>query len=176
MSCGICGENKTKRTISGIPMCEDCFTKLTLLRKDDIKTIAFFKDDSNLLHASKEGKEYIYLILQEKQDLINSVKEKQQHLIEEQQRIAALKQRELDKINYAKSFKEYYEYDVVTIENKSTGEVKIDKLKSILTEYSSKGWKLHSIYSNELGKNALLGLNATASEDVLIFERRIEKI
>lgn len=176
MSCGICGESKTKRTISGVPMCEECFAKLTLLRKDDIKTIAFFKDDNNLLHASKEGKEYIYSILQEKQDLINSIKEKQQHLIKEQQRLTALKQIELDKINYAKSFKEYYEYDVVTIENKSTGEVKIDKLKSILAEYSSKGWKLHSIYSNELGKNALLGINATASEDVLIFERRIEKI
>lgn len=176
MSCGICGENKAKRTISGIPMCEECFTKLTLLRKDDIKTIAFFKDADNLLNASKEGKEYIHSILQEKQDLIDSVKEEQQRLAEEQKRLAMIKQIELDKINYAKSFNEYYEYDVVTIENKSTGEVKIDKLRNILSDYSSKGWKLHSIYSNELGKNALLGINATASEDVLIFERRVEKI
>ena len=169
MSCGICGENKPKRTISGIPMCEECFAKLTLLRKDDIKTIAFFKDADNLVHASKEGKDYIHLLLQEKQDLNDRVKEEQQHL-------SKIKQIELDKINYAKSFKEYYEYDVVTIENKSTGEVKIDKLRSILSDYSSKGWKLHSIYSNEIGKNALLGINATASEDVLIFERRVEKI
>lgn len=165
MSCGICGESKTKRTISGIPMCEECFAKLTLLRKDNVQAIAFFTDENNFSHASNEAKEYIHSVLQDKK--ISK---------ENQQRIEQIKQIELDKINYAKSFKEYYEYDVVTIENKSTGEVKIDKLKSILAEYSSKGWKLHSIYSNELGKNALLGLNATASEDVLIFERRIEKI
>ena len=38
MNCGICGENKSKRTISGIPMCEECFAKLSLLRNNDIKT------------------------------------------------------------------------------------------------------------------------------------------
>lgn len=43
MNCGICGENKSKRTISGIPMCEDCFAKLSLLRNNDIKTIIFFR-------------------------------------------------------------------------------------------------------------------------------------
>jgi len=76
--------------------------------------------------------------------------------------------------NFAKSFNEYYEYDVITIQN--NGSVNTDKLKMILSEYAAKGWKLHSIYSNELGKNAILGLNATACEDVLIFERRVEKI
>jgi len=165
MSCGICGDTKTKRTISGVPMCEECFSKLTLLRKDDIQAIAFFTDENNMVHASKDAKEYINSIMKDKQ--ISK---------ENQQRVEEIKQIEIDKINYAKSFKEYYEYDVVTIENKFSGAVKIDKIRSILSEYSSKGWKLHSIYSNELGKNALLGINATASEDVLIFERRVEKI
>ena len=114
MSCGICGVNQSKRTISGIPMCKECFSKLTLLRKDDIITFAFFNDADTLSHSSKEGKEYIQSILQEKQDLVDSVKE-------EQQRLAKIKQIELDKINFAKSFKEYYEYDIVTIENKFTG-------------------------------------------------------
>lgn len=176
MSCGICGENQCKRTISGVPICEECFVKLTLLRKNDIKAFAFFNDVDNLLHASKEGKEYIQSILQEKQYLMDSIKEGQEGLAEEQQRLARIKQIELDKINYAKSFKEYYEYDVVTIANNSSGTVKIDQLRSILSEYSSKGWRLHSIYSNELGKNALLGINATVGEDVLIFERRVENI
>ena len=146
-------------------MCEECFSKLTLLRKDDIQAIAFFTDENNMVHASKDAKEYINSIMKDKQ--ISK---------ENQQRVEEIKQIEIDKINYAKSFKEYYEYDVVTIENKFSGAVKIDKIRSILSEYSSKGWKLHSIYSNELGKNALLGINATASEDVLIFERRVEKI
>ena len=49
----------------------------------------------------------------------------------------------------------------------------------VLSTHALQGWKLHSIYSNELGKNALrilgFGVNSTACEDVLIFERRIEK-
>jgi len=47
----------------------------------------------------------------------------------------------------------------------------------VLTDYARAGWKLHTMYSNELGKNAVallgLGVNSTACEDVLIFERRI---
>lgn len=50
----------------------------------------------------------------------------------------------------------------------------------ILKDHSSNGWKLHTIYSNELGKNAIqilgLGINSTACEDVMIFERRIPEI
>lgn len=86
------------------------------------------------------------------------------------------KQIENEKVNYAKSFNEYYEYDVVAIPNAGSGSVNIDGLENILHEYSSNGWRLHSIYSNELGKNAILGINSTASEDVLIFERRVEKL
>ncbi|MBD5395908.1 MAG: hypothetical protein HDR71_16980, partial [Lachnospiraceae bacterium] len=93
MSCGICGENQCKRTISGIPMCEECFSKLTLLRKDDIITFAFFNDADNLSHASKEGKEYIQSLLQEKQDLMDSIKEGKQRLTEEQQKLAEEQQR-----------------------------------------------------------------------------------
>ena len=83
-------------------------------------------------------------------------------------------------MNYAKSFNEFYEYDVVTIINKDHGIVDKDKMRKILMEYARNGWKLRTIYSNELGKNAIriLGFeaNSTACEDVLIFERRIETL
>lgn len=50
-------------------------------------------------------------------------------------------------------------------------------MMEILSEHAKNGWRLHTMYSNELGKNALMilgfGANATACEDVLIFERRI---
>ena len=50
-------------------------------------------------------------------------------------------------------------------------------MQEILSEHAKNGWRLHSIYSNELGKNVLmimgLGVNATASEDVMIFERNL---
>ena len=55
-----------------------------------------------------------------------------------------------------------------------------ERMKQILTDYSRKGYRLHTIYSNELGKNALsvlgFGVNSTACEDVMIFERRVKEL
>lgn len=86
----------------------------------------------------------------------------------------------MEKINYAKSFNEFFEYDVVTVINKDHGIIDKQEMMKILSDHAKNGWKLHTIYSNELGKNALsllgFGVNSTASEDVLIFERRIPKI
>lgn len=90
------------------------------------------------------------------------------------------KEKELQHIDYAKSFNEFYEYDVVTIINEDHGVIDKKRMMNILSKYSRNGWKLHTIYSNELGKNALsimgFGSNTTASEDVMIFERRIQEI
>ena len=53
-------------------------------------------------------------------------------------------------------------------------------MTELINDHAKKGWKLHTVYSNELGKNALrilnIGVNTTACEDVLIFERRIKDI
>ena len=87
-------------------------------------------------------------------------------------------EKERIKAEYAKSFHDYYEYDVATVYNKKDGVVDAEILKKVLSDYASKGWKLHTMYSNELGKKALsilgFGINATASQDVMIFERRIQ--
>ena len=167
MECEICRNNKSKRTISGIFMCEDCFSKISALRNNDVKAIAFLKNPDKLSDASENAKTYIQSLINSKEDLFSEIK-----AVEQQMEIE--KQKEQKKANYAHSVNGYYEYDVVLIENTAIGSVNVDKLRETLSEYSSKGWKLHSIYSNELGKNALLGINATASEDVLIFERKIE--
>lgn len=172
MNCEICNVNKGRRTISGISMCEDCFSKITLLRNNNARTIAFFSDSDNLKKSSDKAREYINSLLEEKIKSSDSLEE----IKNEKQQLLMKKQIENEKVNYAKSFNEYYEYDVVTIPNAGSGSVNINGLKNILHEYSSNGWRLHSIYSNELGKNAILGINSTASEDVLIFERRVEKL
>ena len=69
------------------------------------------------------------------------------------------------------------EYDVVTALNVD-GRVNKQKMIDVLKDYSSKGWKLHTVYSNELGKEAIrilgFGVNTTVVEDVMVFERRIE--
>lgn len=87
-------------------------------------------------------------------------------------------QKEIEHQQYALSQTDFYEYDVVTIVNENHGLVDTGKMINILNEYAKKGWKLHTVYSNELGKNAVslmgFGTNSTACEDVLIFERRIK--
>lgn len=97
----------------------------------------------------------------------------QEYILKEQ----AAKEREIKHVNYAKSFNEFYEYDVVTIINEDHGTIDKDKMMKILSDHAKNGWKLHTMYSNELGKNALMilgfGTNSTACEDVLIFERRV---
>lgn len=87
---------------------------------------------------------------------------------------------EQKRTDFANSFNEYYEYDVVSVINAEHGVVDKSEMKRVLMEHARQGWKLHTIYSNELGKNALrilgFGINSTACEDILIFERRVEKL
>ena len=81
---------------------------------------------------------------------------------------------------FVNSLNEYYEYDVVTIVNKGNDRFNKKKMLSILSDYSKNGWKLHSMHSTQLGRNAVkalgLEINSPACEYVLIFERRINKI
>lgn len=75
-----------------------------------------------------------------------------------------------------------YEYDVETVMNAPTGEADGKSIKDMLNYKASKGWKLHTIYSNELGVNSSgVGIggfggsvNSTICEAVLVFERKIK--
>ena len=52
-----------------------------------------------------------------------------------------------------------------------------------MTEYAMEGWKLHSVITNNIGKNISAasigvitgGTNATVDEIILIFERMVSK-
>lgn len=68
-----------------------------------------------------------------------------------------------------------YEYAVETIKDSSAlGVFNKGGLQELLLNYSLNGWKLHTAFTKELGKNAVLGLNATIEETILIFERCIK--
>ncbi len=88
-------------------------------------------------------------------------------------------QEEKRKADYAVKRLGLYEYDVVTILNKDHGQVDYKSMSELINKRAREGWRLHTVYSNELGKNAVkilgLGINATACEDVLIFERKLEE-
>lgn len=124
--------------------------------------------------AKEEIKQAFYDQIDARYKRINSKGLGMQEYIQKEQ---AAKERELKRVNYAKSFNEFYEYDVVTIINEDHGTIDKDKMMKILSDHAKNGWKLHTMYSNELGKNALMilgfGTNSTACEDVLIFERRV---
>ena len=72
-----------------------------------------------------------------------------------------------------------YEYAFETIVDKFGGRVDLEKITSITAEKAKSGWRLITVFTNELGKDALsiagIGVNSTADETVLVFEREIEQ-
>lgn len=73
----------------------------------------------------------------------------------------------------------FYEYDYVVVPNKPDGSTDKESIKEILASHAMQGWKLVTMYSNEIGKNAItvggVGGNVTICEDVLLFERCIKR-
>lgn len=76
-----------------------------------------------------------------------------------------------------------YEYDMVIINDKNNGTINYYNIKETLMEYSGDGWRLHTIFTNEIGKESTSAgfggfsssTNATRNEIVMIFERCIRK-
>ena len=76
----------------------------------------------------------------------------------------------------------YYEYDYVVVPNLSDGSTNKERIKEVITSHAMQGWRLVTMYSNELGKNTMGvavggvggGTNTTMCEDVMVFERCIK--
>lgn len=72
----------------------------------------------------------------------------------------------------------YYEYDYIVVQNKGDGSTDKERIAKIIKEHAFQGWRLITMYSNEIGKNALavggVGANCTMCEDILLFERCIK--
>lgn len=76
-----------------------------------------------------------------------------------------------------------FEYETVIINDNTDGTVDEFKLQTTLREYSEGGWRLHTIFTNEIGKTTSAvsvgyiggGINATIEQTVLIFERCIKQ-
>lgn len=75
-----------------------------------------------------------------------------------------------------------FEYQTVIVNNLETGEINQIEFQKVLETWSQKGWRLHSVFNNELGKTSssiavgFIGsnVNATIDQTVLIFERCIK--
>lgn len=105
-------------------------------------------------------------------------KERREHEDKIQQKIH--QQKELLTAQLSRNPK--YEYKVEAIVDDKYGDIGLDKIQNLLTRYSEAGWKLHSVFTNELGKNgrtigiysASSGTNATIEQTVFIFERCVK--
>ena len=161
--CELCHSRTATESIYDIELCDSCFNGFMSILQGDFEALEKYSNSNNFPHATDKAKEQIIELA-----------------IVEYQKLGRTVITEIKHQNFAKSFNEFYEYDVVTILNENHGQVNKIKMKQILSEYARNGWKLHTMYSNELGKNAIailgLGVNSTACEDVLIFERRIEHL
>ena len=77
----------------------------------------------------------------------------------------------------------HYEYTVARVLDNRDGSTNQTQLQSVLMEYAGDGWKLHSVITNELGKNSnsvgiggmKSGTNASIDEILLIFERMVSR-
>ena len=106
--------------------------------------------------------------------------ERQQAEIERQQAEVKRQQANEKKIQLSKN--PLFEYQVVVVNNLRTGEINEIQIQAELNTWSENGWKLHSVFNNELGKTSssiavgFLGttINATIDQTVLIFERCIK--
>lgn len=75
-----------------------------------------------------------------------------------------------------------YEYATEYLRDSRNGLLNKSTLDDILFRYASEGWRLHSVFTNEAGKNAsaigiggvTAGSNATMDVTILIFERCIK--
>lgn len=69
-----------------------------------------------------------------------------------------------------------YEYAVEVIKDFAGG-TNVIKLNGVLKEYANKGYRVVSVFTNELGKNAVsvggIGINSTDDQVVVIFEKPI---
>lgn len=73
----------------------------------------------------------------------------------------------------------FYEYDYIVVPNRSDGSTNKETIKDIIESHAMQGWRLVTMYSNEIGKNAItvggIGGNVTICEDILVFERCIKR-
>lgn len=72
----------------------------------------------------------------------------------------------------------FYEYDYVIVPNNSDGTTNKEQINQVLISHATQGWRLVTMYSNEIGKNVItvagVGTNVTICEEVMVFERCIK--
>lgn len=105
------------------------------------------------------------------------IEEEHKRIEAEENRIRAIKEKNARVF----SMNNLYEYKVEVIQDLENGSSNQTTIISTINQYAKNGWRLHSIYTNEIGKISqpkpfgISTINATIEETVLIFERIVDK-
>ena len=168
--CELCQQATATTVLFGVDLCNNCYDEYSKASQGVKEYVEKFSSSENFPYASVKATSNIISRISTRFKTLKERADAEKKRVETEEQHQA----------FAKSFGEYYEYDVVTIINEGHGQIDKQSILKVLNERAQQGWKLHTIYSNELGKNAVsllgLGVNSTACEDVLIFERRVENI
>lgn len=114
--------------------------------------------------------------LEEKKKIEKEEEEKRKRE-EEEKRISAIKEKNARIF----SMNNLYEYAVETVSDTENGTSNKTAIIAHINRYAKNGWRLHSIYTNEIGKISqpkpfgISTINATIEETVMIFERIVDK-
>lgn len=106
-------------------------------------------------------------------------RDEEEQILEEQTRQKAEQEKHQVRINHLKSLGKdgYYEYKVISLVDKK-GAVDTERLMNELNDLGLDGWRLQCAYTNEMGKDSLsiagFGINSTADQNILIFERFVK--
>lgn len=185
-------------------LCQDCSEQYEMLINDDIDVESKMEAAKYFVNVGRPiyldtNREYSLFqkalsIHSEYIEVKNKIEEKKNKAEEEAKKLQQEKIKQADSVlnRYYAACKaqkndnpEYlYEYEMVKIANLSNGESDMSSINRELAIHAANGWRLHTIYSNELGKNASSvgadglssGTNSTICEDILIFEKRIKNV
>lgn len=172
---------------ANFPFKESIFGTITF--SDDVDVEGFIQP---LLLAKKERDQNVIekkLLQEQKKQEEFENQERLRQEREAQERKAREEQYRLRLDNLrSRNVEGYYEYKVISLSDASglfkrnSGSVDIEAMTQILNDLGLDGWHLITAYSNELGKNALsggvggalMGVNSTVEENILIFERYVK--
>lgn len=79
----------------------------------------------------------------------------------------------------AKRNTQRYEYSIITVNDNIGGGADIASIEKSIQAYAAQGWRVVTVFTNELGKNALsiggVGLNSTVDQSIIVFERPVKQ-
>lgn len=118
---------------------------------------------------------------QERQERIEAEQEMREAALKEEQLQRAVLEAKLNNLR-KRGYEGYYEYTTLSLMDDTSGGIATEQISKQLNDYALDGWRLVSVYTNELGHNSTsggiggfsAGKNSTIDQNILILERYVK--